>query len=126
MLAGVEMMLLHRGFLQGARFKWLTDYKGLEYLFTQKDLSGRQARWIQKCSGLDFELVYVKGTENVLADALSRMYSNESPGTVRARSEYSFHDDFKNKMLALASSAISMPVATGAEVKHQEKPPQFI
>lgn len=115
MLAGVETMLRHRDILQGARFKWLTDHKGLEYLFTQKDLSGRQARWIQKCSGFNFEIIYVKGTENVLADALSRMYSNESPGTVRARSEYSFHDDSQKEKLTFASNAISMPVITGLE-----------
>jgi hypothetical protein len=117
MLAGIETMLRHRDILQGARFKWLTDHKGLEYLFTQKDLSGRQARWIQKCSSFDFEIVYVKGTDNVLADALSRIYSNDSPGTVRAPSEYSLHDDSQNEKLLLVAQAISMPVSTGAEAK---------
>jgi hypothetical protein len=78
MLAGVETMLRHRDILQGARFKWITDHKGLIHLLRQKNLSGRQARWCEKISEFDFDIVYVPGTENVVADALSRMYSNDS------------------------------------------------
>ena len=43
MLAGVETMLRHADILQGTRFKWLTDHKGLTYLLNQRNLSGRQA-----------------------------------------------------------------------------------
>ena len=92
MLAGVETMLRHVDILQGTRFKWLTDHKGLIYLLNQKNLSGRQARWLEKISSFTFEVVYIAGSENVVADALSRMYSNDSSGTVRARSEYTYHD----------------------------------
>lgn len=92
MLAGIETMLRHRDILQGVKFKWITDHKGLTHLLNQKNLSGRQARWLEKISSFDFEVVYVPGSDNVVADALSRMYSNEQPGTVRARSEYTYHD----------------------------------
>jgi hypothetical protein len=40
MLAGIETMLRHADILQGAKFKWLTDHKGLIYLLNQKNLSG--------------------------------------------------------------------------------------
>lgn len=40
MLAGVETMLRHVDILQGAKFKWLTNHKGLTYLLNQKNLSG--------------------------------------------------------------------------------------
>ena len=40
MLAGVETMLRHADILQGAKFQWLTDHKGLTYLLNQKNLSG--------------------------------------------------------------------------------------
>ena len=43
MLAGVETMLHHCHILQGIKFKWVTDHKGLEYLLNQKNLSSRQA-----------------------------------------------------------------------------------
>ena len=32
MLAGIETMLQHMDVLQGTKFKWLTDHKGLIYL----------------------------------------------------------------------------------------------
>jgi hypothetical protein len=76
-------------------------------------LSGRQARWVEKISGFDFDIKYVSGTENVLADALSRIYSNEAPGTVRARSEYTYHDIVDNDVIE--TNAISMPVFAGRE-----------
>nr|GAT48782.1 gag-pol polyprotein [Mycena chlorophos] len=117
MLAGVEAMLRHRDILQGCRFAWITDHKGLIHLVNQKNLSGRQARWIEKISGFDFEVKYVPGTENVLADALSRIYSNEAPGTVRARSEYTYHDVVDNDAMGMELGAISMPVLTGPEAQ---------
>ena len=113
MLAGVETMLRHRDILQGAKFIWITDHKGLIHLLKQKDLSGRQARWMEKISEFNFEVEYAPGVENVLADALSRMYSNDAPGTVRARSEYTYHDVIDNDVLL--THGISMPVLTGLE-----------
>ena len=92
MLAGVETMFRHADILQGAKFKWHTDHKGLTYLLNQKNLSGRQARWLEKMSTYDFEVVYIPGSENVVADALSRLYANDSPGTTRSRSEFTRHD----------------------------------
>ncbi|CAA7270581.1 unnamed protein product [Cyclocybe aegerita] len=92
MLAGIETMLQHQDILQGAKFKWITDHKGLIHLINQKSLSGRQAHWIEKISGFDFSVMYVPGTDNVVADALSRIYSNDAPGTVRAQSEYTYFD----------------------------------
>ena len=74
MLAGVETMLRHRDILQGVHFKWITDHKGLIYLLNQKNISGRQSRWLEKISSFIFKVIYVPGTENVLADALSRIY----------------------------------------------------
>jgi hypothetical protein len=92
MLAGIETMLRHRDILQGIHFKWITDHKGLIYLLNQKAISGRQARWLEKISSFVFEVVYIAGSENVVADALSRMYSNDSQGTIRSRSEVTQHD----------------------------------
>ena len=43
MLAGVKTMLRHVDILQGAKFRWLTDHKGLIYLLNQKNLTGWQA-----------------------------------------------------------------------------------
>jgi len=81
LLAGVETMLRHRDVLQGAKFTWVTDHKSLEHVLTQKGLSGRQARWLEKLSEFDFGVQYVPGEENVLPDALSCIYEFDAPGT---------------------------------------------
>ncbi|KAJ8489233.1 hypothetical protein ONZ45_g13670 [Pleurotus djamor] len=114
LFAGVESMLRHRDILQGAKFKWLTDHKGLTHILTQPNLTGRQARWIEKISEFDFEPVYIPGVENVLSDALSRIYSNDKDGTVRARSEYSYHDVVEGKHDPTMISSIPMYVGTEA------------
>jgi len=53
-------------------------------------------RWLNTLSEFDFEIHHIPGSENVLADALSRMYSNEQPGTVRAETEYVSSEDTDN------------------------------
>ncbi|KAJ3475739.1 hypothetical protein NLI96_g11638 [Meripilus lineatus] len=115
MLAGVESMLRHRDVLLGCHFTWITDHKGLTHLWKQKNLSGRQARWIEKILEFDFDIQYVPGTENVLADALSRIYSNDRSGTVRAESEYTQYDEGSTLTTHLKHMDISMPVYTSLE-----------
>lgn len=48
-----------------------TDHKTLENFDTQKDLSRRQARWMEFMSQYDCKIMYVKGEENTVANALS-------------------------------------------------------
>jgi len=114
MLAGIETMLRHSDILQGTRFKWVTDHKGLTHLLNQKNLSGRQARWLEKISSFDFEVVYVPGEENSVADTLSRMYSNDAPGTVRSRSEYTYHDVVDDD---LEVNQQDIPILAGLEAR---------
>jgi hypothetical protein len=114
LLAGVETMLRHADILQGVSFQWLTDHKGLTYLLNQKNLSGRQARWLEKMSTFVFKVVYIPGSENVVADALSRLYSNDSPGTQRARSEFTYYDVVDDDTSKVDDS---LPVLAGIEAK---------
>ena len=44
----------------------------------QRNLSGHQVHWIEKNSEFNFDIIYVPGSENVVADALSQMYSADS------------------------------------------------
>ncbi|THH28476.1 hypothetical protein EUX98_g5724 [Antrodiella citrinella] len=115
MLAGIESMQRHRDILLGCPFTWVTDHKGLTHFLAQRNLSGRQARWLEKISEFNFRVEYVPGVENVLADALSRMYSNDRAGTVRAASEYVQFDDDEHLPQQLASIRISAPVYVGLE-----------
>lgn len=53
-------------------FMLKSDHQSLQYFFTQRDLNARQRRWSKFLSEYDFEISYIKGKENVVADALSR------------------------------------------------------
>lgn len=115
MLVGVEGMLRFRDILQGIKFTWLTDHKSLIHLYKQKNLSGRQAQWLEKISEFDFNIKYVPGEDNILPDALSRLYASDAPGTVRAASEYVHLAD--EGIDVVMSSLISMPVLVSAEAR---------
>jgi hypothetical protein len=43
-----------------------------KHIFTQSNLNVRQRRWSELLSEYDFEITYIKGTVNRVADALSR------------------------------------------------------
>jgi hypothetical protein len=47
-----------------------TDHCGLQHIFTQSDLNVRQQHWLELLSEYDFEITYIKGTVNQVADAL--------------------------------------------------------
>ena len=115
MLAGVETMLRYSDLLQGVQFQWLTDHKGLTYLLNQKNLSGRQARWLEKMSTFSFKVVYIAGSENVVADALSQLYSGDSSGTQRSTSEYTYHDVVDDDTFAVGSTLDVLPLLSGIE-----------
>ncbi len=65
-------------------------------------------------SDFDFEIVYIPGTENVLTDSLSRLYSSEPSGMVCAPSEYPQHDE-DHPAMDPAEAEVTMLVFTGLE-----------
>ncbi|KMQ81811.1 pol polyprotein [Lasius niger] len=65
-----------RMYIDGHSFKVVTDHSSLRWLMNQSDLSGRLARWAIKLQGYSFEIEHRKGTENVVADALSRSFED--------------------------------------------------
>jgi hypothetical protein len=52
--------------------KVVTDHKGLETFMSTKQLNRRQARWAEFLAGFDFTISYRPGSQNGVADALSR------------------------------------------------------
>ena len=73
MLAIVRALKRFRADLLGTHFTVYTDHRTLECFQGQRDMSRRQARWQELLAEYDFKVVYVKGDENTVADALSRM-----------------------------------------------------
>ena len=49
-----------------------TDHNSLRLFLEQKQLQERQQKWISKIQAYDFDIEYVNGKNNVVADALSR------------------------------------------------------
>ncbi|GFS49380.1 retrovirus-related Pol polyprotein from transposon 17.6 [Trichonephila clavipes] len=59
-------------FLHGKKFIIHTDHAALVWLKNVKNLRGRLFHWSLKLSMFDYEVNYLKGTNNVEADMLSR------------------------------------------------------
>ena len=72
MLAILHALTKFRQYLVGARFKVKTDHNSLKYFLEQKELNERQHKCLSKIQAYDFEIEYLKGKSNVVADAFSR------------------------------------------------------
>ncbi len=82
-LALVESIRHFAYYLYGRRFTVVTDHRVLVNLKEEKQLNRRLYRWSLILSEFDFEIVYRRGRDNVVADCLSRCYSlleNEGGG----------------------------------------------
>lgn len=72
LLAIIHSLSSWRHYLHGAKFKVMTDHHSLRYFKTQPLLSGRQSRWKDVIANFDFDIEYMKGDSNPVADGLSR------------------------------------------------------
>jgi hypothetical protein len=57
--------------LIGRHFKVKIDHICLKYFLEQRLSSEEQQKWVTKMLGYDFEIIYKKGKQNIVADALS-------------------------------------------------------
>jgi RNase H-like domain found in reverse transcriptase len=71
LLAIIHVLKKWQTDLVGSPFFIFTDHKTLENFNTQKDLSRRQAQWMEFLLQYDAHLVYIQGKQNCVADALS-------------------------------------------------------
>ncbi len=69
-----------RPYLHGTiPFRLVSDHRSLVYYMTMPNLSDRLARWVERMQQFDCGIEYIKGEENVVADALSRRGDHEPP-----------------------------------------------
>jgi len=80
LLAIVQALSTWRHYVLGCRYpvKIFTDHHSLKYFRTQPSLSKRQARWQGLLADYNYEIIYQPGKLNVVADALSRMPTQEA------------------------------------------------
>ena len=72
MLAIMHALAKFRQYLVGNEFRVRTDHNSLWFFLEQRQLQERQKKCVSKIHNYDFEIDYVKGKHNVVADALSR------------------------------------------------------
>src|SRR6185437_14648171 len=77
LLAIIQALTAWRHYLHGSKFVVRTDHKSLQFFQTQPMLSGRQARWKDIIANFDFDIEYVDGKANVVADGLSRRVDHQ-------------------------------------------------
>jgi transposase InsO family protein len=98
-------------FLLGRHFTLKTDHASLTALLTKhtsKRKSAKFTRWLERLSQFDYDIVHIKGTNNVMADFLSRLpLDNEQP---RVSSNDGDDDDNELSIKALTTTTdISVP-----------------
>ena len=81
MLAIIQAVKEWRKYLKGSktRAKIITDHKNLPYFQKAKITNRQQARWAPEIQDLPYHIIYRKGEENVVANALSRKEDNTEP-----------------------------------------------
>jgi len=72
-LAAILAIRKFRPYVEGMPFTCITGHASLKWLMTMKDLTGRLVWWSVQLQGYDFRFKHRKGSENVVADNLSRI-----------------------------------------------------
>ena len=78
-----------------------TDHSAIKYLMTIKDAKPRLIRWVLLLKEFDLEIKEKKGTENLVADHLSRLEE--------VREEVHVNDDFPDEQLLAIEDKKSVP-----------------
>jgi hypothetical protein len=71
MLAIFHVIYLWCPYLLGKHFQIKTGHQSLKYFMEQHISSPEQQKWVSKIFGYDYEIIYKKGKDNVVVDALS-------------------------------------------------------
>jgi hypothetical protein len=88
MIAILEALLKWEDKLIGYRSHVVTDHQALEFFKTQDQLSSHQTCWMEYLSRFDFDIQYIRGKLNKVADCLSHYYESNTWYNVYDVSEY--------------------------------------
>ena len=88
MIAILEVLLKWEDKLIGYCIHVVTNHQVLEFFKTQDQLLSYQTRWMEYLSWFDFDIRYIQGKLNKVADCLSRYYESDMWYDVYDVSEY--------------------------------------
>ena len=77
MVVILHVVYLWRPYQMGKLFQIKIDHQSLKYFLEQRLSSPEQQKWVTKLFGYDYDIIYKKGNDNVVADALYRKYEDE-------------------------------------------------
>ncbi len=63
--------------LRDTKFTIFTDHKNLTFLAS--DPSAKVIRWMMAVQDYDFDIAYIPGEDNIVADAFSRLCAKDTP-----------------------------------------------
>ena len=90
-----------RPYLIGNKVVVHTDHSAIKYLMTKKDAKPRLIRWVLLLQEFDLEIKDKKGTENLVADHLSRLEG--------ASDEVQVNDNFPDEQLLAIEDKMGVP-----------------
>lgn len=74
LLAIIHALLKFHYYIWGEHFILYTDHRALTYMFTQQNLSPMLTNWLDTLLSYSFTIHHRPGIENILPDALSRVF----------------------------------------------------
>ena len=110
-----------RPYILGSHVIIHTDHATIKYLTTKKDAKPRLIRWVLLLQEFDLEIKDKKGSDNVIADHLSRL---EQPDEQEKRIE--IEENFPNEQLFQVSVQTPCYVDIGNFLSCGLMPPEFI
>jgi hypothetical protein len=113
LLAVTHALRQFRVYLLGAPFTVSTDHESLKYLLSQKELTGRLARWAESLADFDLRIEHIRGRDNP-ADVLSRPPPTMSSPAVASS------DVAAVRTMVSASSSPASPDHLGADVSDDD------
>jgi len=103
--------------LYGTRFNLVTDNKALSFFLSQTNLPYRRTRWRIFHQSYDFHIIHSPGKDNILADALLRIYEERE-----ASADMILVDPTEKKAITGAYSTMTRTVKHEVHLGHTLDP----